>query len=682
MNARLAPIPPPREPLADWPHTAGEHFRLAVLGVVAHILEAATAGDREALFEAHPFLADYAEAIASHLGTPEPSAADWRTALEVWESRAAARLPLPALFRAGLSRLDLELLLAAGLPEEDPRFSELFEQATPRDRRPTAGLLLAWWRSDESGTDRADEVRRAVLGLVRQGLLQVLNPEAPRSEWTLAVAAPLWDALRGEPPCLPWLRYVGWNDLPELADYIAPPAFLDACRRLPDLLTARPGPLLLVRGPRRNGRKTLLGALARALSQGLLMADEAVLDEARWPLFGALATVLDALPVVELSLMAGDNRILPPLPLADGPLAVAAGARGGIHSSDGRAALSLALLLPDAGQRLRHWQAAAPGQLPATLAALAESVRLGSGNLRRAARTALGHARLEGRDGLSLRDAQLACRSLQDARLETLATRLEARGSLDDLALDETTRAELDTLAARCRFREALAASAPDTDLGGYGVRALFAGPSGTGKTLAARLLAATLGKDLFRVDLSATVNKYLGETEKNLDRTFSAAEELDVVLLLDEGDSLLASRTEVGNSNDRYANLETNFLLQRIESFEGILLVTTNAAERIDKAFERRMDVAVQFRAPDEWQRYRILRMHLPEYAGGEPLLQDIAYRCGLTGGQIRNIALHARLLALRNGGAVGERELCAALQREYRKAGAHCPVKRAGRE
>jgi SpoVK/Ycf46/Vps4 family AAA+-type ATPase len=208
----------------------------------------------------------------------------------------------------------------------------------------------------------------------------------------------------------------------------------------------------------------------------------------------------------------------------------------------------------------------------------------------------------------------------------------------------------------------------------------MFTGPSGTGKTLAARLLAATLGKDLYRIDLSATVNKYIGETEKNLEHAFSAAEELDVVLLLDEGDALMTARTDVATANDRYANLETNFLLQRIETFNGILLVTTNAADRVDKAFSRRMDVVVAFRTPDNVQRYDILRMHLPDHAVNDDLLQEIAHRCMLTGGQLRNVALHAQLLALQSGGCVSDDDLRAALLREYRKTGAPCPLRNPG--
>jgi SpoVK/Ycf46/Vps4 family AAA+-type ATPase len=210
------------------------------------------------------------------------------------------------------------------------------------------------------------------------------------------------------------------------------------------------------------------------------------------------------------------------------------------------------------------------------------------------------------------------------------------------------------------------------------GVRAMFVGDSGTGKTLAAKLLAAVLNKDLYRVDLSTVVNKYLGETEKNLSQIFARAEELDVILLLDEGDALLTSRTEVRNSNDRYANLETNYLLQRLESFEGILIVTTNAGDRIDSAFSRRMDVVVEFRPPEASERWAIWQLHLPEqHAIDGRLLGEVASRCGLTGGQIRNIALHASMLALADGGLMANAHLEAAVQREYRKLGSVCPLR-----
>ena len=680
MNARVHTVRNPAAPpaLAGLPYTAPEHFRLALLGVIAHLLEVYADGDPAEALAAHPFLTDYADAIGSQLGVPEWTVAAWRAALADWEGAGPAeRLPLARLRAAGLNDLELELLLVVGLPEEDPRFSDLFEQATGRERRPTAGLLLAWWRAGGHGEDRVEAVRRAVLGLVRTGLLQVLNPDAPRSEWTLAVADPLWDSLRGAPPALPWLKHTPSADLLPLADFIAPSEVTRACGQLPRLLADRPAQVLVVRGPRHNGRRTLLGAVARALGKGLLAADAVALEDAqRWSLLGALAVTHDALPVIALEIPPGESRRLPPLPLHSGPIGIAAGPKGGIHAGDGRALLTLPLPMPDAVGRRLHWQAAAQDQPAATLDGLARSVQLTSGNLRQAAVAALGHARLDGRAQIEPRDLQLACRGLQGARLETLATRLETRGGLDDLAVDGATREELDTLLARCRHREALAAWSHDGGATSSGVRALFTGPSGTGKTLAARLLAATLGKDLYRIDLAATVNKYLGETEKNLDQAFAAAEELDAILLLDEGDALMTARTDVGSSNDRYANLETNFLLQRIECFTGILLVTTNAAERIDKAFSRRMDVVIPFRPPDDWQRYRILSLHLGAHAIDDDLLQEIASRCTLTGGQIRNLVLHSRLLAFQADDRLGAEYLHAALLREYRKTGAHCPL------
>lgn len=663
---------------ADVPHTPAEHFRLALFGVIARVIEQCGDGDVQAALDAHPFLADYRDELVARLRDGEADSTRWRAALEQWEERAPLQLPMCSLLEAGMSRLDLELLLMSGLVEEDPRFAATFALAQGHERRPTFGLLLAWWRSADDGGDRADAVRRALLGLVDSGFVSVLNPEAPRPEWVLAVPYPLWDGLRGDPPSLRWLTHTPLEALPSLETYVAPAGAEAQCARLPSLLRTHGEHVVVVRGPAHNGRRTLLGCVARALGRSLLVADASALDdESRWRLFGVLAVLLDALPVVHAELALGESRILPALPLVDASLGVVTTRHGAWASADGRPLLTLDLPLPDSEQRARHWEAAAADQTLDTRNMLAVA-RLTSGNIRRAASAAAGYAALAHRADLELQDLQQACRGLQSARLETLATRLPAAGTLADLAVDMSTREELDALAARCRHRERLAASANAIAQGNAGVRALFAGGSGTGKTLAARLLAASLGKDLYRVDLAATVNKYLGETEKNLDHTFAAAEELDVVLLLDEGDALMSNRTDVSSSNDRYANLETNFLLQRIESFDGILLVTSNAADRIDKAFSRRMDVVIHFRAPDEWGRYDIVRAHLaPDDRINDQWLQDAACRCTLTGGQWRNVVAHARLLALEDARPLDTAHLYAALTREYRKTGAQCPLR-----
>jgi hypothetical protein len=666
------------EPFADMPHTAAHHFRLALFGVIAHVMEQCADGDVDAALDAHPFLADYHEEITECLVADIPAVAHWRVALERWEACATRRLPICGLLEAGMSRLDIELLLAAGLIEEDPRFGLLFENAQGHGRRPTFGLLVAWWRTDADGTDCADLVRQTLRGLLQSGLLTVLNPDAPRPDWELAVPHPVWDSLRGDAPSLPWLTHVPHDTLPALEAYIAPADTAARCAALPALVRAHPDHVLVVRGPTHNGRRTLLGCVARALGKSLLIADANVFeDESRWRMFGAMSALLDALPVVHADVAPGETKVLRALPFTDTPLGVVTTRHGAWSSSDGRPLLTIDLPLPDLNQRIRHWQVVLPRQTPDARCALATATRLTSGNVRRAAKAAEGFAALAQRSSIEVEDLQQACRGLQSARLETLATRLPSTGTLADLAVDNPTREELHALAARCRHREQLAGSAAPVAQANIGVRALFAGGSGTGKTLAARLLAASLGKDLFRVDLSATVNKYLGETEKNLDQAFAAAEELDIVLLLDEGDALMANRTDVGSSHDRYANLETNFLLQRIETFDGILLVTSNAADHIDKAFARRMDVVINFRAPDEWRRYDILKLHLTETDVDDDWLQQVACRCALTGGQLRNVASHARLLALQDGGAVCAEHLYAALAREYRKSGAACPLR-----
>jgi hypothetical protein len=419
----------------------------------------------------------------------------------------------------------------------------------------------------------------------------------------------------------------------------------------------------------------MVGGVAHALGKDLLLADAtAAEDRVKWRMLAILAVMLNAVAAIDLPLAPGENRVLPAMPFGDIPVAVITGQRGGIQC-ESSVGLTVEVPLPDAAARRRLWQLALPGQEADTRDRLADGARLGSGTISRVAPIARSYARLDGRAAIVLADVRRAARALHPARLETLATRIELRGSLRELAVDEVTRAELNLLAARCRHREKLAAVA--TSDGGTGVRALLTGPSGTGKTFAVRLLANSLEKDLFRVDLAATVNKYIGETEKNLDQAFAAAEELDIVLLIDEGDALMAPRTDVGSSNDRYANLETNFLLQRIEAFSGILVVTSNAADRIDKAFTRRMDVVIAFRPPDEIRRYEILRLHLAGQPVDEELLQEIAYRCVLTGGQLRNVAQHAQLLALDAGTPLSGEHLRAALHREYRKTAGHCPLK-----
>ena len=691
MNAPLRTLQPDADdglrgdhPFEGLAFSAAQHLRLALFGVIARIVEACADGDVEATLGAHPFLADYLVELDERAGLGDALALRWRLALAEWEAQAlqaGVHLPLAALRRAGAGALEIELLLAAGVVEEDARFGDVFGRVQDGGRRPTLGLLTAWWRDDGSGEDRVDEVRAAAARLVDAGLLRVTTPDAARADWAFAVTLPVWDALRGDAPALPWLQHRARADATPLAAYIVPDA--RAAQLVSDglqaLLRERPAPTLLLRGPLHNGRKTLAGALAATQGSALLVARGAVWeDDARWRLLGILACVTGAMPVVEAELAAGESRVLPPLPWCDAPLLVVTGRHGAWTRQDDAPTIALHLPLPDEDSRRRHWREAIPEAIAAASVDAVATMRLSGGHVRRLARGATDLARLDGRREIRDDDVREARRALPAGRLEMLATRLETQGGLADLEVDDLTRGELLSFAARCRWREQLSRATAGAPAASLGVRALFAGPSGVGKTLAARLVAAELGKPLFRIDLAATVDKFLGETEKRLDQALNAAEELDVVLLFDEGDALMARRTDVGSSNDRHANLETNFLLQRLDQFEGILVVTSNAPDRIDGAFSRRMDAVLHFRLPDERQRYRLLRRHLPATSQlDDAWLQDAARRCALSGGQWANVALHARLLALQDGTEVATRHLHDALVREYRKTGAACPAR-----
>src|SRR5262249_9566024 len=181
----------------------------------------------------------------------------------------------------------------------------------------------------------------------------------------------------------------------------------------------------------------------------------------------------------------------------------------------------------------------------------------------------------------------------------------------------------------------------------GLGISALFAGPSGTGKTMAAEVLAADLELDLYRIDLSQIVNKYIGETEKNLRRVFDAAEAGGAVLLFDEADALFGKRSEVKDSHDRYANIEVSYLLQRMESYRGLAILTTNIKPALDEAFLRRLRFIVQFPFPDAAHRAEMWRRAYPHRTPVGTLDFTRLARFSIAGGHIRNIALHAAFFA-----------------------------------
>ena len=282
---------------------------------------------------------------------------------------------------------------------------------------------------------------------------------------------------------------------------------------------------------------------------------------------------------------------------------------------------------------------------------------------------AVAQARLAGDD--LTQSLWTTCRTQARTRIDELAQRIEPAAGWDDLVLPAAQKDTLRAMAAqvkrRSRVHEEWGFAEKSTR--GLGISALFFGPSGTGKTMAAEVLARELDLDLYRVDLSQVVNKYIGETEKNLRRVFDAADAGGAILLFDEADTLFGKRSEVKDSHDRYANIEIGYLLQRMEAYRGLAILTTNLKNVLDTSFLRRIRFAVQFPFPDVAQRAEIWRRVFPEKTPTAELDVARLARLNVAGGNIRNIALQAAFLAAGSGEPVTMAHILRAAHIEYAK-------------
>jgi hypothetical protein len=343
-----------------------------------------------------------------------------------------------------------------------------------------------------------------------------------------------------------------------------------------------------------------------------------------------------------------------------------------------RRAIYLRIELPSPSFTAREtiWRARLGLDAPddASLAALASTFRLSGGQIRDAVAMAKALARWRDRP-LGVADLYAACRAQSSGRLDTLAHKISATYTWDDIVLPTDQIAMLREVCLQVRHRRTvLEAWGFDRHLAmGKGVNVLFAGQSGTGKTMAAEIIAADLGLEIYKVDLSTMVSKYIGETEKNLDKVFTAAREANAILFFDEADALFGKRSEVKDAHDRYANIEVGYLLQKMEEYDGVVILATNLRKNLDDAFVRRLHVAIDFPFPEEPDRMRIWRKVYPASA---PMAEDVdlgylAKQFKLAGGNIRNIALLSAYLAAEDGTRIGMQQIVRAIKREYQKLG-----------
>lgn len=570
----------------------------------------------------------------------------------------------------GLTSLDVRFLLVALAPDLDRRFEPLYGYLNDDVSRRRATIGLALELCGLSGHSAQGRGRFHPLApLIRTGLLTVEEPERPFLSRCLLVPDRVTAYLLGDdtpdPACVECLVTPPEPGLPSASD----DAQAERCAKaLGDGLRT-----IYVRESRDGGGSAFVQSVLRASGLQAFWftpgTDEqpevvaGVLREARLydralvvtGLPGRPERLVRALSVPDLPVILVGDRPYDPRWSEQDPLVVEAPRQAAGDAAAWTAALT-------------------PGGVPGfDLADAVAPYRLGPGQIRRAAGTALALAALE-EAPLTVEQLKYAARLQSTSGLERHARRIRPAVGWDDLVLPVAQRSQLHELALRARHRDRVLGEWRLSAGGGRGrgTLALFAGDSGTGKTLSAEVVAAELGLDLYVIQLSSVVDKYVGETEKNLERIFTEADRTDAVLLFDEADAVFGKRSEVKDSHDRYANLESAYLLQRLESFDGVAVLTTNLRANIDDAFTRRLDLVVDFPFPDAEQRLELWRhslMAVPCAEETDP--GQCAREFELSGGAIRSAVVTAAYAAAGRGTPVTSADLLEGARREYRKAG-----------
>jgi hypothetical protein len=596
-----------------------------------------------------------------------------------WPQQLAHALALPAPQDAALMRVaswlqlaPMELLavaLVAGV-EDDPLVGRLLAwlQAPAAGARPSLALLaraLAPLHAAAGGSQAQAETETlyalAFGAAQRAGLLLLDAEDRPLCERGLHLHATLAAALAGIDADWPGSTAPASVDTQGLDD--------DALAAWAERLRNGGDAALLIRSGSPAEAQAVAAALAVRLQQRpAWFGTELPPGADLW------LALTQRLPVFVLPGAPGELLGVPPLRHYRGPLLVLAGLDGGVRRDDGVLAEWRVPRAPLA-VRQRLWRAALGDTCAADLAA--RRYRTAPSQLAEHARLArlLAAGQADARPAIA-QSARLtaACRAL-DALAQPLA---ETIGD-DVLVVSDAVRAELARALQRCEQREQLydRLGAAARTRASEGVRLLFTGASGTGKSLAAQWLGSRLGLPVYRVDLSAMLSKWIGETEKNLAELLARAEHADVVLLFDEADTLFGKRTEVASANDRFANAQTNYLLQRIETHDGIVVLTANSRSRFDPAFARRLDFIVDFSAPDAQARRELWRAHLGEASDCDALqLNRLAALADFSGGHIRNAVLAAAASAGARGEPIGFGDIAAGVRGEYRKLGRTPPA------
>ncbi len=446
---------------------------------------------------------------------------------------------------------------------------------------------------------------------------------------------------------------------------------------------------VVVRGRRGSGRHSLIAALASRVGRGIACIDCHRLPRAgklmamalRQELFRGLlrgcVPVVSGLESADPADAEGQDVIKQVLRSHPGPVVIRAAPEANLPLDPGFVTATLPSL--NESDRAGFWHEALDrAGLPVkNVDALAARYRVGPGVIEQVIAQVVSRRNHEGSapdDDAGVLLEEVSAQHIA-TRLSHIATHVLRLARWEQVALPDDMIDSVREFVARISHRKTVyekwGFDAKMTT--SRGLTALFYGPPGTGKSMVAGLIARELGLDLYKIDLARIVSKWIGETEKNLAEVFDAAEDGQVVILFDEADSLFAKRTEVKSSVDRYANLEVNYLLQRLDTFEGVGILTTNLEGSIDQAFKRRMSLRLHFPFPDEEMRVRLWAAHIPAEAPiqGDFDFLDLARRFPLSGGYIRNSTLRAAFLAAQENRAIGQEHLLRAIALEYRELG-----------
>ncbi|TCN32790.1 ATPase family protein associated with various cellular activities (AAA) [Kribbella orskensis] len=570
--------------------------------------------------------------------------------------------------RYGLTPEELDLLMIAGLPEEHEGLASTFRSMHPLgEPQPTVGLaaLLVGAPGKERTVVRhllATDGRLLGLGLVE------LRGAGTFLERGIAPAVRLWDALHGYDAWPAAIERVAVNETPAgLEQWIERPASVGAVDALRSL-DAR----TLVLPADDSVAMSRCAALAAACHLPVVAGRVGGGDRAAVTLLVAHAAARGAVPVLVL-VPPDDGRPVPVLGLdgVPGPLLVCA-APGSAWLTGRRPVLTVPLGPIRSDDHRSAWRSSLPA-LADQAAVLAARHPLDPAATAEVAADVLSRQRLPG-GSAGIDDVSNAIRGRAGVALPSGVDLATPVVPWERLVLPDEPAAQLHDAVARLDLGPVVL---DDWGLledarADRGVRLMFTGPPGTGKSLAAEVVATAVGTDLLVVDVSRVVSKWIGETEKNLSAVFDAAERTQAVLLLDEADALFGTRTEISDAHDRYANLETAYLLQRLDRFAGLAVLATNLRQNIDAAFLRRMDYVVEFALPDEDGRADLWRLHLPlpPARADDVDVEALARIYPIPGGWIRNAAIGGAFLAAKAGGPIRQRHLVKALSREYAKA------------